>query len=339
MPLPDRFISVVAPFHNATAYLAGFVEDLTAVLSQHCRDYEIILIDDGSTDAGTADVCTALLKRHRALRLLTLSRPYGHEIAVSAGLESVIGDYVIVMDPATDPPEIVPEVVELALSGADLVYGTDRNPRKRSLFSRLAANVFHWYAKRYLRIEIPRNLTTLRCFSRYAVNAMTRLKESHQHYRYFGSLVGFQSAVYHYASRVRAGAPAHAKRRFGAELNEAVDIIVENSPHPLRFFSLLALIVAFGNLAYIGYVVTIYFVLDHVAEGWTTLSLQVSVLFLCVITILAAMSEYVGRVLDKLKGRPSYYVRDERNSAVMITDERLNVTHRSDDVDVEREVR
>lgn len=181
----DLFISVVVPLDNAEDFLERFVEELGHELDSHYKRYEIVMVDDASSDR-TVETASRLTETGRGLRLIGLSRPNGMHIAVAAGLNTVIGDYTIVMDPRSDPPSIIPDLVNRALGGAEIVYGVDTKRRRRKFPATLAARVFRWYAGRYLNLDITPNLTSLRCLSRSVLNAMNRVEDPHRYYRFVG---------------------------------------------------------------------------------------------------------------------------------------------------------
>lgn len=331
----DRFISIVVPVQNAEAYIRAFIDELIPVVSGACTDYEVIFIDDGSSDNTTAVLHDAF-KHYPALRSFILSRYHGENIAISVGLDSAIGDYTIVMNPNTDEPQLIPQIIQRALRGADIVYGVDKANRRRGLAGVLST-LFHLYIEKFLHIQVPRNLTTLRCLSRHAINALTRISDSHAYYRYSASVIGFKSETFEYTTRPRD--PRIQETSLSRAIGEGVQIITENSPHPLRVVTLLGVFLATANLIYMGYIIAIYLFKADVLEGWTTLSMQISVLFMAVILILTALSEYIGRILQKIQNRPAYFIKDERNSSVMIANTRMNVVAESRTVNIEKEIR
>jgi len=332
----DRFISIILPLDNCQNFIESFIQDLIPILQNHYYDYEVILVDDASTD-NTVTIVSNLLKQYKALRLIRLSRSFGEDVAISAGLDGVIGDYTIIMNPNTDHPNLIPDMVNRAIEGVDILYGVDIYFQKRKGISRLLSKLFRWYVKKVIKLNIPKNLTTLRCLSRYAVNALTQLNDAHRYYRFCGSIIGFKSEIFEYKRSARE--KYSNSQSFRASFNEALHIVVENSPHPLRFISMFSLGLATINLLYIVYIVFIFLFKDNVSEGWTTLSMQVSVLFMCVILVLAAMSEYVGRLLERTQDKPPYYIKEERNSSVMLSSNRINVVENSKEIDLDKEVR
>lgn len=318
----DVLVSVIAPFHNEAGILAAFVEETSDILTRSFEHHEIILVDDGSTDA-TAQRGDELLARFDHLRLVTLSRRFGLDAAVSAGLELAIGDWVVVMDPNTDPPQIIPQLVERARERADMVYGVREGQAPEPFYLRWATNVFYWYAHRIMHLPLQRNATHLRVLGRQAVNAVLKIQKRELYMRVLSLYIGFRSEPFPYKPIERGG--AKQRRTFFEMVNLAIAITAENSSHPLRLLSLLALTASVFNVIYATYVILIYLFKSNVAEGWVTLSLQSALQFFLISLVLTALCEYTGRIFSRIAGSPSFYIMDEKSSAVELRNDRRNV--------------
>lgn len=324
MTSSDCFVSVVAPLADDGDIVETFVRETADVLRSRYANYEIVLVDDGSRDDTVARV-TALLDRIECIRLIRFSRKFGTEIAISAGLDGAIGDFVVVALPDLDPPRLIPEMVERSRRDARTIIGvrTRRDPESAPM--RLGVRMFYWYCDRHLRLHLPRDSTHFRVLSRQAVNAITRIKDRMRFLRIFSVDVGFPVEEFRYE-------PVHRRAtRRPRSLIEAVDlavgIIVANSTHPLRLVSWLGLAVSGLNLLYIGYVLAIFLFKHHVAEGWATLSLQNAVMFFCLFLFMTVLCEYIGRIIGELPARPLYHTLEELHSTVVIAnEERKNVT-------------
>lgn len=323
MPLADCFVSVVAPLHNDADIVEGYIVDVLGVLRREYENYELVLVDDGSSDA-TVQVVSDVLKKHECTRLIMLSRRFGQETALSAGLDSVIGDFIVVMLPDRDPPALIPQIVEQCRSGVGVVFGVRADRKGDPFHQRVGSRLFYWYFNDVLKIDLPPNSTDFRVFSRQALNAMIRIKDQLRYLRTFSAYVGYgsQSFTYSFAHRRR---PPRMKSR-GAAVRTAVSMIVANSTHPLRSVSRLALGVSVLSVFYAAYVVLVRLLDTNVVPGWATQSLQTSVMFFFLFLILSMLCAYVGRLLAEVRDRPLYYVLEERNSSVMVSDEeRKNV--------------
>lgn len=308
-------ISVICPLHNDAGILPGFLAELTEALRAGFEFYEVILVDDGSTDE-TAPVVATMLQQYQRIRCLSLSRSNGREVAISAGLETAIGDFVVIMAPRTDPPQLVPDFVKACREGDGLVTGVSEAPKRVGVLSRAGSQLFHGYCRRYLGFDFQENTTDFRCLSRQVVNAVTRFHDRHRYLRIFTARTGFRHQTITYRPLARGGEPP--PESLFAEINHAIEIIVANSKHPLRLVSRLGLALSALNALYIGYVVVIYLFKNRVAEGWTTSSLQSATMFFFIFLILAVLCEYVGRILEESQNRPLYFVAAEKNSPVTL---------------------
>ena len=327
MTKADLFVSVVAPLRDDAQIVEAFLREVSAVLSAHYANYEVVLVDDASEDDTVARV-ESLLTKIQCVRIIRLSRSFGVEVAITAGLESAIGDYVVIMMPETDPPAMIPEIVEACRQGVGIVTGIAETDRRRSPAARLMAAAFHWYARRFWRTNVMLGATHFRVLSRQAVNAFTKIRDAYRQLRWFSAAVGFRSYSFTYTPLHRTG--RSGQRSFWAHANEAIELIIVNSRHPLRFASHLGLLASLINLLYLGYVVIVYLFRETVAEGWTTLSLQQGVMFFLVFVVLTVLCEYTGRILEETRSRPLYFVMDEKNSSVLLNDfERRNVVSES----------
>jgi len=323
----DALISVIAPLRNAETVVEPFLRELSAVLAQHYSHYEIVLVDDGSTDNTVGRVST-LLHTLPCIRLVRLSRSFGTDIAITSGLESAIGDYIVTLIPDTDPVTLIPDLVEQCRQGKDLLFGVTAQSTG-SLTMRAATWFFYRLAKSLFRLDILEHATYYQVFSRQALNAIIRIKDKTRYLRLLGTFVGYDNRTFTYSPIHRS--LHQTERTWNDALRLAVGLLTAHSTNPLRFVSLLGLFSSLLILLYIGYVLVIYFFKDHVAEGWTTLSLQTAGLFFLVFMILAVLSEYIGQILAELKDRPLYLTLEEKNSSVLSSGpERRNVTSTSE---------
>ncbi|MCA9736799.1 MAG: glycosyltransferase family 2 protein [Gemmatimonadota bacterium] len=322
----DAFVSVIVPLRDDADILAAVVAELDVVLSDHYRHYEIVLVDDGSTD-GTVDAAQRLLDTHPDLRLVRLSRRFGQEIAISAGLDTVIGDYVVVLLPDSDPPDVIPDMVEQARQGAGVVFGVRRSRAGEPWLQRLGARLFYGLAGGLLGISIPRDTTHLRVLSRQAVNALTQIRDRSRYLTTLSGYVGFLNQAFLYDPIQRRTRPR--RKTLLQSLRLAAGIVVANSTRPLRIASVLGLLAAFVNVLYMGYIVGVLLIKDRVAEGWVTQSAQTAGMFFFVFLILAVLCEYVGRLLDEVKSRPLYWVQDERQGTAVLGERTRNVVSES----------
>ena len=317
----DTMVSVVAPIRDVTI-LREFVAEVLGVLQEHYRNYELILVDEHSTDE-TVDIVDELMATNACMRLIRLSRSFGTDVAITAGLDASIGDYVVVMRPQSDPPSEIPAMLQAA-AGGRVVFGTTERESRRGPLVRHGRKAFFWLIHRVLPSTPSPDATGFCVLSRRVVNAITRIKARHRHVGFLSCTAGYALAYYPYRQIARR--PQGHIRPLREAVEEAISIFVTNSFFPLRLASTVGAFAALLNLAYVLYVVAVNLVKRQVAEGWTTLSLQISVMFLFVFVNFIIVSEYIARIIQESQDRPTYHVLDERSSSVRIHDpERRNV--------------
>lgn len=312
----DLFISLIVPVPGNGSALGDFAERASRLLSEAYTHHEIIFIDSGEPQEATKGI-REQLQHIECLRLIRLSRRFSFDVAVIAGLESCIGDYVVIMNPLSDPPELIPTMVATAGAGAGLVVGVDESPASKGWFSSRLSSLFHWYVRHYLGVDLIPHSTQFRVLSRKAVNAVIGIKGKYRQLRFLTSTVGYGTAVMTYRPAYRT------KVSFLSLASEAADLLIATSSHPLRAVSFLGLGASAVNLLYLFYVLFIYLWKRDVAPGWTTLSLQTGGMFFLLFLLLALLSEYVGRILAETRSEPLYHVSDELNSSVLLNESEL----------------
>jgi glycosyltransferase involved in cell wall biosynthesis len=304
----ESLISVVAPLEgNTTAAVVAFVEETVVALRQLVTHYEIILVDDGVPVETVAGV-RALLERYDFVRFLRLSRHFGEETAIAAGLDVAIGDYVIVMLPNMDPPSLIPEFFQRASGEADIVYGVRLHRKTEPFWYRAGARLFYWYINSVVKAGIPNDSTQFRCMSRQVVNAITQIRDPDQYLRMLTSYIGFRKEALPYAPINRTGAPS--VRPKGEALNLARALVMDHTTHPLR------------TVIWTGVVIALFNAIVVAAQGG---QLHDALAFLVLSIMLAFVGEYVGGLSRRMRDRPAYYVREEHTSSVLLKEERRNV--------------
>jgi polyisoprenyl-phosphate glycosyltransferase len=330
----EAFVSVVAPVHDPGDFLETFVASVGDILAREYRYYEIILVDDGSTTLAPSRT-RALLDRHANVRLLRLSRRFGEEQAILAGLDVALGDHVVTLSPGADPPELIPRFLAASRDeGADVVLGVRASRRLDPWWLRMGAGVFYGYVRRVLDLDIPANATHFRCLSRQAIHALAQLRRGRTRLKVFTTYVGFAPQFIAY-EQVGATAISHSRSPLDA-IGTALAIVMDNSPHPLRMVAGLGLMAAMLNLCYALYVIIVYLARKEVAPGWATLSLTSAAQFFALALMIAVLCEYVGRLATRLQDAPLYYVRGEDTSTIMLDRDRRNVVVEEEEIPVPR---
>lgn len=301
-------VCVVAPVFNEAEGVASFVETVTAVLdSIQSTDegHRIVIVDDGSTD-GTRERLRELADEDSRLRLVLLSRNFGHQPAVSAGMAHSSGDVVVVMDgDLQDDPAVIPALIERHRDGFDVVYAVRTN-RKESPWLRAAYALHYKIANRVTRPRLPRDAGDFSLMSRRVVDEVNRLPERQRYVRGLRAWVGFRQTGVAVERMPRE--TGRTKYSIGRLINLAFDGLFSFSIAPIRIAMILGVVTILGGSAYAGYAVVVRLVSGAVPEGFTALIVATIFLNGIVLLFLGIVGEYVGRVYEEVKARPAYVV-------------------------------
>lgn len=303
-------LSVIVPVKNEEAAIASFVERVSAILDGIAlnQSWEILFIDDGSTDCTLAAIAAANA-RERRIRALSLSRNFGKEAALSAGLDHARGRAVIPMDvDMQDPPEVLPEMVAKWLDGYEMVFGVRRCRTSDSFAKRLTASLYYRAHNAVSRDKIPENAGDFRLLDRKVVEVIRKLPERNRFMKGLFAWAGFKQAAVEYDRVERK--TGKSKFSYWRLWTLALDGITSASTVPLRIWSYIGAFVALVAIAYAGFIAADTMVFGNPVPGYA--SIIVSVLFLGGIQLisLGVLGEYVGRILTETKQRPLYVVRD-----------------------------
>ena len=301
-----KLLSVVIPMHNEQEGLAALFDRLVPVLEDLPLRYEIVCVNDGSRD-DTLDHLLALRRRYRCLRVVDLSRNFGKEAALTAGLDHARGDAVVPIDAdLQDPPELVQVFVQQWLDGYDVVYGVRSSRPGDGVGKRLTAHLFYRLFNVLSDTTIPADTGDFRLMDRRVVVALRQLPERNRFSKGLFAWVGFRQigVAYDHADRV-AG---RSKWRLWRLWNYAIDGITAFSTTPLRIWTYLGLAIAACAFAYALAIVAAVLIGGRDVPGYA--SLIVVVLFLGGIQLigLGVIGEYIGRIYQETKARPTYLV-------------------------------
>ena len=299
-------ISCVMPAFNEASSLSVVVPQTLAALKQLSPDVELIMIDDGSRD-DSARVMQGLCATHAGLVCLTLSRNFGKESALTAGLAEARGDIVVQMDAdGQHPTTLLPEMLSKWQQGADVVYAVRKSRNDQSALQAGLIGLFYKLINWGNHIEIPANAGDFRLMDRQVVNALNAMPERHRFMKGLYAWVGFTSTALDYEPLPRAD--GLTKFGLGGSFSLALTGMVAFSTAPLRLLTWGGLLLAAAALGYGGWVMLEYFIWGISVPGYATL--VVSMMFLSGIQLLGLgiLAEYVGRIYDEVKRRPSYIV-------------------------------
>ena len=303
-----NLISVVVPIFNEEDSLEDLFSRLLTVFQKANLPYEIICVNDGSRDQSLAQLIE-FHYQNAAIKVINLSRNFGKEVALTAGIDFARGDVVIPIDAdLQDPPELILEMIEQWQAGFDVVYATRRSRQGESFAKQLTASAFYQTLGRMTKIKIPANTGDFRLMDRQVVEALKQLPERTRFMKGLFAWVGFrQTAIVFDREPRRQG---KTKWNYWKLWNFALDCILSFSFIPLQVWSYLGLLVSTVSLLYAFYLVvrTLLFGID--VPGYA--SLMVAVLFLGGVQLisLGVIGEYLARVYEETKARPLYLVRD-----------------------------
>ena len=303
-------LSVVAPFYNEELILSLFIERTLAVLNLHFSNYELILIDDGSTDNSSL-ACMPFVQANPAVRLISFSRNYGHEIALTAGLDHATGDYGVLMDSDLQhPPELIPDLVKKAEEGFDVVCASRTNRVEQPFFKRITARLFYYVSRKMTKLNIRSDLGNYRLLTRVVVDSLKKMKESNRHLVMMFAYVGFKTATIPYECLERTA--GRSKYRLRDLINLSLDSIIGFSARPLRLMSVFSVFISIIMMVYAGFVLLEkIFLHQALADGMASIIFLISGLFSVLFLFLAIISEYISRILIETKNRPLYYIKED----------------------------
>lgn len=297
-------ISVVAPAYNEQEVLGEFYRRVSAVLTGIGCEYEIVLVNDGSRD-NTLALMHALRIRDPRVTVVDLSRNFGKEIALSAGLDHTKGEVVVVLDSdLQDPPELIPQMLDVWREGYDVVYGKRTIRDGETWFKKTTAKYFYKLIKQVSRVEIPEDTGDFRLMSRRAVIALSQLREEHRFMKGLFAWIGFPSAAFPYRRDPRAAGVT--KWNYWKLWNFALEGITSFTVAPLKISTYVGLLVAVLALLYAVVVIWKALVYSDPVRGYP--SLMTVILFLGGVQLISVglLGEYVGRIFNEVKRRPLY---------------------------------
>jgi dolichol-phosphate mannosyltransferase len=303
----ELLLSVVVPIYNEQATLAELFRRLTHVLSRDLAElaYEIVFVNDGSTDA-SFQILIKLHAEDPAVKVVNLSRNFGHQAAITAGLDYAKGDVVICMDgDVQDPPEVIPTLVARWRDGNDVVYAV-RKSRQEGFIKRGCYAAFYRLLHSLSMISIPLDAGDFALMDRRVVDCLKALPERSRFIRGLRTWVGFRQIGMEYEREKRfAGMPKYTWPKL---VNLAVNGLLSFSAIPLRMATAFGFVISFCSL--LGIIVALYLKLftDLAIPGWTATVIPILVLGGIQLLSIGILGEYIAQIFDEVKQRPLYVV-------------------------------
>ena len=304
----NKKISVVIPMYYEEKVVTECYNRLKNVLEKlNNYDYELIFVNDGSQD-NTLNLLEEIATQNKKVKVISFSRNFGHQAAVTAGLKFITGDAIVIIDAdLQDPPERIPEMLKLWENGYEVIYGKRKSRKGESAFKLLTAKMFYTTLSALSNVEIPKDTGDFRLVDRKVVDVVNQLPEHNKFLRGLFSWVGYKQTPFEYERQERfAGKTKYPLKKM---LKLASDGIISFSTKPLKIVGYIGILSILLSIAILIYsLISFAFKLNDLTAGWT--SIMVTVTFFAGIQLISVwiMSEYVGRIYDETKKRPEYII-------------------------------
>jgi dolichol-phosphate mannosyltransferase len=303
-----RLLSVVTPMHNEEGNARALYERVVAALAK--VPFELVIADDGSKDA-TPQILEEIAAADERVKVISLSRNFGHQAALTAGLDHATGDVVVMMDSdLQDPPEVIPEMIARWQEGSEVVYAVRESREGETRFKLLTAKWFYRFFKKMAQIDVPLDAGDFRLMDRRALDALLAMPERNRFLRGMTVWVGFTQSAVTYKRAARGS--GETKYTLNKMLRFSLDATTSFSHTPLQIATLLGF--AISALSLVGIPLVIIARLNDIFVPGISSTL-VAILLLGGIQLITVgiIGEYVGRIYDEVKHRPLYVVKDRRN--------------------------
>jgi len=310
-------LSIIIPVYNEARSLPALMARLRPVARAIDWDYELIFVNDGSTDE-TGKILENMAARDRRIKILSFSRNFGHQAAVTAGLDFANGDAVAVMDgDLQDPPELLPEMLGLMRQGYDVVSAQRRARPGDGIWKRSTAAAFYWFMRRFVDRRLTAEVGDFRLFSRTAVLALRRFREQHRFMRGLVAWLGLKEVIVPFQRESRAYGTT--KYPLFKMLQLAWTAVSSFSALPLRLSTTLGMIVTLFGVGYFLYSIFTALIAKIAIPGWTSLVCLQIIFSGTILTAVGVVGNYVARIYEESKQRPLYVVAGLNNFSVAET--------------------
>lgn len=303
--------SIVVPLYNEQEVVMESYRRLKHVMDSVEESYEIVFVNDGSRD-NTAFIVERICEEDKNIKLVDFSRNFGHQIAITAGMDYATGDAIVVIDgDLQDPPEVIPQMIDKWKEGFEIVYGKRISRKGETFFKKITAKAFYRLLNSMTDVEIPVDTGDFRLIDRKVCNALKKVKERNRYIRGLISWLGFKQTAVEFARDKRFA--GETKYPFKKMIRFAFDAITSFSHKPLKLASYAGFILSIASFLYMLFVIYIKLFTYKTVEGWASI-LAVNLFFYGIIlSILGINGEYIGRIYDEEKGRPLYIIKSLTN--------------------------
>lgn len=303
--------SVVVPVYNEEDVIKETYRRLKEIMASMNEPYEILFVNDGSRDK-TADMLEEICAMDQRAKFIEFSRNFGHQPAITAGMDFACGDAVVVIDAdLQDPPELIPRMIEKWREGYDVVYGRRLKRKGETIFKRTTSKLFYRFLKCMTDFDIPVDTGDFRLIDRRVCDALKQVGERNRYIRGLISWLGFKQIGIEYTREKRfAGKTKYPLKKM---VKFAFDAITSFSYKPLKLSSYMGMLLSFFSFVYLIVVICQKLFTARTVPGWAS-TLAASLFFNgIVLVLLGVIGEYIGRIYDEVKGRPLYVIRRTKN--------------------------
>ncbi|WP_202368667.1 glycosyltransferase [Pseudomonas sp. MWU318] len=316
------FLSVVFVVRNQSNHLGSILADAVERMSTLVSDYELIVVDNASDD-DSISILKSLTAENGLpnLQVYALTKEVDADTASWAGLENALGDFVAVIDPLVDDIAFLPEMLDKAVSGADVVFAKNKQKPPQSLAYEVAYSVFNKVYKSFNGIHLATDAPQYRVLSKRVINFILQHPQPSVTYRHLPATGGFARANLNYSSSPRVT----QRKRLRESIDRGMLLLVSTTRAPMRLVTSLSLFGAVANLIYCFYVVASGFLKTDIAPGWISLSLQQSGMFFLISLVLLVLGEYILHMTSLSNEGPLYHIAQEFTSARITRREKLNI--------------
>lgn len=316
------FLSIVFVLRNQSLDTEKILSDAASCITSLVSDYEIIIVDNASDDDSISILKTLTEENGLPnLQIYALTKEVDADTASWVGLENALGDFVAVIDPLADDIEFLPEMLEMALRGADVVFANNQLKAPQSFAYRVFYAVFNALYKRFNGIHLAKEAPQYRVLSKRVVNFILQHPQPAMTYRHLPATGGFVRVNLNYSATPKLSQP----KQLGESIDRGMRLLVSTTRMPMRVVTSLSMFGAVANLVYSIYVVAVGLLKADVAPGWVSLSLQQSGMFFLLSLVLMVLGEYILHMASLSNEGPLYHVGQEFTSARLIRREKLNI--------------
>lgn len=316
------FLSVVFVVRNQGSRLQGLLEKATAQISSCVSDYELIVVDNASDDDSIGLLKTLTVPEGLPnLQVYALTKEVGSDTAAWVGLENALGDFVAVIDPLVDDIAFLPQMLDKAVNGADVVLANNQQKPRQSYAYRAAYGIFSSIYKILNGVHLAKEAPSYRLLSKRVINFIIQHPQPSITYRHLPATGGFARVNMEYS----APPLAESTKKLGESIDRGMRLLVSTTQAPMRLVTSLSLFGAAANLLYSIYVVAVGIFKPDVAPGWVSMSLQQSGMFFLISLVLLVLGEYILHMASLTNEGPLYHVGQEFTSARMTRREKLNI--------------